>query len=78
MVKQVLLPELCERTRLTGSDCPVLISSLKESVMVYMLKFFLLLKLCSIQNNNNALLHIRVYRSNTETRRGNLKSSGKI
>ncbi|XP_065604334.1 BLOC-2 complex member HPS3 isoform X2 [Cyrtonyx montezumae] len=29
-----LLPELCERTRLTGSDCPVLISSLKETLSI--------------------------------------------
>uniref|UniRef100_A0A669Q3H8 HPS3 biogenesis of lysosomal organelles complex 2 subunit 1 n=1 Tax=Phasianus colchicus TaxID=9054 RepID=A0A669Q3H8_PHACC len=29
-----LLPELCERARLTGSDCPVLISSLKETLSV--------------------------------------------
>ncbi|XP_021249845.1 Hermansky-Pudlak syndrome 3 protein isoform X2 [Numida meleagris] len=29
-----LLPELCERTRLSGSDCPVLISSLKETLSV--------------------------------------------
>ncbi|XP_042748349.1 Hermansky-Pudlak syndrome 3 protein [Lagopus leucura] len=29
-----LLPELCERTRLTRSDCPVLISSLKEILSV--------------------------------------------
>uniref|UniRef100_A0A8C0IAG8 HPS3 biogenesis of lysosomal organelles complex 2 subunit 1 n=1 Tax=Bubo bubo TaxID=30461 RepID=A0A8C0IAG8_BUBBB len=29
-----LLPELCKRTRLTGNDCPVLISSLKETLSV--------------------------------------------
>uniref|UniRef100_A0A8C9FDJ1 HPS3 biogenesis of lysosomal organelles complex 2 subunit 1 n=1 Tax=Pavo cristatus TaxID=9049 RepID=A0A8C9FDJ1_PAVCR len=29
-----LLPELCERARLTRSDCPVLISSLKETLSV--------------------------------------------
>uniref|UniRef100_A0A663M8X8 HPS3 biogenesis of lysosomal organelles complex 2 subunit 1 n=1 Tax=Athene cunicularia TaxID=194338 RepID=A0A663M8X8_ATHCN len=29
-----LLPELCERTRLTGNDCPVLVSSLKETLSV--------------------------------------------
>ncbi|XP_076197700.1 BLOC-2 complex member HPS3 isoform X2 [Aptenodytes patagonicus] len=29
-----LLPELCKRTRLAGNDCPVLISSLKETLSV--------------------------------------------
>ncbi|XP_063196158.1 BLOC-2 complex member HPS3 isoform X2 [Chroicocephalus ridibundus] len=29
-----LLPELCKRARLTGNDCPVLISSLKETLSV--------------------------------------------
>ncbi|XP_010003056.1 PREDICTED: Hermansky-Pudlak syndrome 3 protein [Chaetura pelagica] len=29
-----LLPELCKRIRLTGKDCPVLISSLKETLSV--------------------------------------------
>ncbi|KAM6127780.1 BLOC-2 complex member HPS3 isoform 1-T1 [Phoenicopterus ruber ruber] len=29
-----LLPELCKRTRLTGNDCPVLISALKETLSV--------------------------------------------
>ncbi|XP_074954854.1 BLOC-2 complex member HPS3 isoform X1 [Phalacrocorax aristotelis] len=29
-----LLPELCKRTRLNGNDCPVLISSLKETLSV--------------------------------------------
>ncbi|XP_005051531.1 PREDICTED: Hermansky-Pudlak syndrome 3 protein isoform X3 [Ficedula albicollis] len=29
-----LLPELCKRTRLTGNDCPVLISSLKETLSI--------------------------------------------
>ncbi|KAM6062502.1 BLOC-2 complex member HPS3 isoform 3-T3 [Chlamydotis macqueenii] len=29
-----LLPELCKRTRLTGKDCPALISSLKETLSV--------------------------------------------
>ncbi|XP_064241021.1 BLOC-2 complex member HPS3 isoform X2 [Passer domesticus] len=29
-----LLPELCKRTRLTGKDCPVLISSLKETLSI--------------------------------------------
>ncbi|XP_074887252.1 BLOC-2 complex member HPS3 isoform X2 [Buteo buteo] len=29
-----LLPELCKRTRLTGNDCPGLISSLKEALSV--------------------------------------------
>ncbi|XP_072723255.1 BLOC-2 complex member HPS3 isoform X2 [Ciconia boyciana] len=29
-----LLPELCKRTRLTGKDCPLLISSLKETLSV--------------------------------------------
>ncbi|KFQ57632.1 Hermansky-Pudlak syndrome 3 protein, partial [Pelecanus crispus] len=29
-----LLPELCKRTRVTGNDCPVLISSLKETLSV--------------------------------------------
>ncbi|KFR16867.1 Hermansky-Pudlak syndrome 3 protein, partial [Opisthocomus hoazin] len=29
-----LLPELCKRTRLTGNDCPVLTSSLKETLSV--------------------------------------------
>ncbi|XP_071668897.1 BLOC-2 complex member HPS3 isoform X2 [Patagioenas fasciata] len=29
-----LLPELCERTRLAGSDCPALISSLQETLSV--------------------------------------------
>ncbi|NXI54848.1 HPS3 protein, partial [Chloroceryle aenea] len=29
-----LLPELCKRIRLTGNDCPVLISSLKETLSV--------------------------------------------
>ncbi|NXN47164.1 HPS3 protein, partial [Rhinoptilus africanus] len=29
-----LLPELCRRARLTGNDCPVLISSLKETLSV--------------------------------------------
>ncbi|XP_050164344.1 BLOC-2 complex member HPS3 isoform X2 [Myiozetetes cayanensis] len=29
-----LLPELCKRTRLTGNGCPVLISSLKETLSV--------------------------------------------
>ncbi|XP_052661062.1 BLOC-2 complex member HPS3 isoform X2 [Harpia harpyja] len=29
-----LLPELCKRTRLTGNDCPGLISSLKETLSV--------------------------------------------
>ncbi|NXF58781.1 HPS3 protein, partial [Ciccaba nigrolineata] len=29
-----LLPELCKTTRLTGNDCPVLISSLKETLSV--------------------------------------------
>ncbi|KAM6326761.1 LOW QUALITY PROTEIN: BLOC-2 complex member HPS3 [Podargus strigoides] len=30
----VLLPELCKRTRLTGNNCPVFISSLKETLSV--------------------------------------------
>lgn len=29
-----LLPELCKRARLTGNDCPVFISSLKETLSV--------------------------------------------
>ncbi|XP_058699639.1 BLOC-2 complex member HPS3 isoform X1 [Poecile atricapillus] len=29
-----LLPELCKRTRLTGNDCPILISSLKETLSI--------------------------------------------
>lgn len=29
-----LLPELCKRTRLTGNNCPVLVSSLKETLSV--------------------------------------------
>nr|XP_021400600.1 Hermansky-Pudlak syndrome 3 protein isoform X2 [Lonchura striata domestica] len=29
-----LLPELCKRTRRTGNDCPVLISSLKETLSI--------------------------------------------
>ncbi|XP_062355488.1 BLOC-2 complex member HPS3 isoform X2 [Cinclus cinclus] len=29
-----LLPELCKRTRLTGNDCPVLISSLRETLSI--------------------------------------------
>ncbi|XP_031976129.1 Hermansky-Pudlak syndrome 3 protein isoform X5 [Corvus moneduloides] len=29
-----LLPELCKRARLTGNDCPVLISSLKETLSI--------------------------------------------
>uniref|UniRef100_A0A8C3UCF0 HPS3 biogenesis of lysosomal organelles complex 2 subunit 1 n=1 Tax=Catharus ustulatus TaxID=91951 RepID=A0A8C3UCF0_CATUS len=29
-----LLPELCKRTRLTGNDCPVLTSSLKETLSI--------------------------------------------
>ncbi|XP_075617920.1 BLOC-2 complex member HPS3 isoform X1 [Balearica regulorum gibbericeps] len=29
-----LLPELCKRTRLAGNDCPILISSLKETLSV--------------------------------------------
>ncbi|NXS94836.1 HPS3 protein, partial [Jacana jacana] len=33
-----LLPELCKRARLTGNDCPVLISSLKETLSVVALE----------------------------------------